>query len=762
MRKVLIWMFILTIFLSALNTVSPVYSEHSSESSQWILEERGANYEIYYNSTNPSHKQWRSAPQWVYSKTEERYVPYIFEDKFASEGYIQVQSGLIGARIFQGYAVFYDPNMTEVRLYSEQWEVQQWNPKTEKWAAVIGSYSTFDGYLIEKNEKSVNVTMMYSSWAGWLNITYIFHEGDPLKHTVFFKSALDYETDFRVIQKWAGIVAAKLKHAKGEDTITSAKTVDSSWFRFEKADGILSVFEDQWSMYYGFNEVTGEVYVKANECLKPVEIDVHTKGLKADFIFGNWTLNLDETLRIDPDTYTASPPTYDCYVRSSYPNDNYAGETTVKISGLSSSKHRGFLEFDVSSISGSISSATLNVYVDYDDLSSAPNRKLHLHRIKDTEHPLSQVTWNNQPVVTESYIEFTPPSGTGWKSIDITSITTLGESGYIGFRIKHSTEDLSGYYFWKLRSEDYDGYDPYLEIVYTPNSAPNAPTLNSPAANARYDPGESVSFTWTFNDPDPDDSQSAYRFQLDDNSDFSSPIIDTGKVSSTTSSTTQTLPSTVGLYYWRVKTWDSQDAEGAWSEGRTIEIVISHISSYSVEVPASWITTRLDKIKVNITNQDSYNYTNLYVDVVWLKEDSSIMKFENFTFPDVPAGSSVLYEPVVTPPDYEGTYTVQVIGWFNGSRINLFTYEVTVTVSPGGGTTTVISPPPPSPPKEEEETPPPQVTIKPPIPWEIPAGIVAFTAVFYFFAATRKPSVKKSFKRKKRKKLKPKDFRRED
>ena len=113
-----------------------------------------------------------------------------------------------------------------------------------------------------------------------------------------------------------------------------------------------------------------------------------------------------------------------------------------------------------------------------------------------------------------------------------------------------------------------------------PNQPPNPPTLNSPQANERFDPTTSVTFAWTFNDPDAGDAQSAYRFQLDDDSDFSSPIIvDTGKVSSSTSSTTQTLPSTVGLYYWRVKTWDSYDAEGEWSEAR--QIIVDRIKIIS-------------------------------------------------------------------------------------------------------------------------------------------------------------------------------------
>jgi hypothetical protein len=36
--------------------------------------------------------------------------------------------------------------------------------------------------------------------------------------------------------------------------------------------------------------------------------------------------------------------------------------------------------------------------------------------------------------------------------------------------------------------------------------------------------------------------------------------------------TTQTLPSTVGVYYWHVKTWDSGNAEGPYSAGRIVMV----------------------------------------------------------------------------------------------------------------------------------------------------------------------------------------------
>ena len=60
-------------------------------------------------------------------------------------------------------------------------------------------------------------------------------------------------------------------------------------------------------------------------------------------------------------------------------------------------------------------------------------------------------------------------------------------------------------------------------------------------------------------------------------------------MASSTTSTTQTLPSTVGLYYWRVKTWDNQDVGGDWSEARSIivdriKIIAGGVVNFTVDV----------------------------------------------------------------------------------------------------------------------------------------------------------------------------------
>jgi len=72
----------------------------------------------------------------------------------------------------------------------------------------------------------------------------------------------------------------------------------------------------------------------------------------------------------------------------------------------------------------------------------------------------------------------------------------------------------------------------YYEVVFicATNNPPDAPTLSLPSANARFNPSTLVSFSWSFNDPNPGDTQSAYRLQLDDDINFASPVIDTGKV----------------------------------------------------------------------------------------------------------------------------------------------------------------------------------------------------------------------------------------
>lgn len=96
------------------------------------------------------------------------------------------------------------------------------------------------------------------------------------------------------------------------------------------------------------------------------------------------------------------------------------------------------------------------------------------------------------------------------------------------------------------------------------NAAPLAPTL---VEKVNYDATTGAIFDWTFNDLNVGDTQTAYEVEID-NADTLANVVDTGKVVSSTSErnvTGGTLSNGVN-YRWRVRTWDTSDAVGAWSQ----------------------------------------------------------------------------------------------------------------------------------------------------------------------------------------------------
>ncbi|MHA1742729.1 MAG: LamG-like jellyroll fold domain-containing protein, partial [Candidatus Heimdallarchaeota archaeon] len=640
------------VYMLSFSNVGSGGEELAFKGSGWMLVERGANFERWFNGT---HYRWASAPQWVWNGSA--YVPYIFEDRYVSEGYYQVRSGLIGAKIYDCHAAFYDPNMTEVRVYDERWEVQQL--KNGKWNN-IGAQSGTPIFSISQTEKCVNITKAFHSWAGWLNITYIFREGEPLKHQVTFRSEI--EGTFRILQKWSGIQAVKVRCNQGEQLISTATTVNSSsFFEFLKGSGVLSVREDQ----------SGAI-----EYLYPATIDLAANGLKANFIFGDWNLTAGEEAMLDPDTATIQistgandgdvwgyHPEYDLArtepaFASARPNGDYVlvGQTYFTDTHFYR-VFRTFLKFDTSSIptSATVSSASLKLY--------CYAKYLGVH------FQIKVLRWTGDtPIDSRDLVKYSTATTYGslsttslildWNSIGIVS-SAIVKGGYTKFALL-SSRDLSataptGDEFVCFRTYEYSSsLAPKLEITYTVNQPPNAPTLDSPAANAHVNPSASITFGWTFNDPDSGDSQSAYQFQLDDNSDFSSPIIDTGKVSSSTSSTTQTLPSTVGLYYWRVKTWDSQDAEGEWSNGRAI--IVDRVNVALNGLVGYW---RFDEGSGDIAGDSSglINNGTIY-GATWVDgKYGKALSFDGVGYVEVP------YHPSLDPPSITFLAWIKIKEW---------------------------------------------------------------------------------------------------
>jgi hypothetical protein len=89
-----------------------------------------------------------------------------------------------------------------------------------------------------------------------------------------------------------------------------------------------------------------------------------------------------------------------------------------------------------------------------------------------------------------------------------------------------------------------------------------APSLVSPGADARFNPGASITFDWT------DVSGAAsYTIQIDDSDTFSSPLVNQN---TTASQFTTTLPTT--RMWWRVRANSTSGTPGSWSSARRFEV----------------------------------------------------------------------------------------------------------------------------------------------------------------------------------------------
>jgi hypothetical protein len=114
----------------------------------------------------------------------------------------------------------------------------------------------------------------------------------------------------------------------------------------------------------------------------------------------------------------------------------------------------------------------------------------------------------------------------------------------------------------------------YFKYVPPSNQPPTAYNLSVDAQSSEIICGQSggsrAKFSWSFSDPD-GDSQGAYQIQIDNNSNFSSPEVDTGKIQNSSYSFVLQSPYPLlnwgTTYYWRLKIWDSKDNSSDWIYG---------------------------------------------------------------------------------------------------------------------------------------------------------------------------------------------------
>ena len=269
------------------------------------------------------------------------------DERGNGKDYVLAQGAECCVEVHPYYAKYFDVQHEEVRLHEERWVCQRLFKEPDTWRDV-GAYNpqiAVEEYS-EPAGDVVKVTVTYDTDYGTLTVEYFQRDGNALKHNVYFTNTSGSTETFRVVQRWAGIVGAKV-NGKDFPLVT-----DDLALNFRKADGKLAVAENLRSMI--FNEDGSE---KTDQCLKrPVSIEAHAQGMKADFIYGNWVLAQNEILEIDPDTATLDNPTEDGAVKWDDPAA-YTRETICLYGSQSSVGSwlwdwRAYVEWDISSLVG--------------------------------------------------------------------------------------------------------------------------------------------------------------------------------------------------------------------------------------------------------------------------------------------------------------------------------------------------------------------------------------------------------------------------
>lgn len=172
--------------------------------------------------------------------------------------------------------------------------------------------------------------------------------------------------------------------------------------------------------------------------------------------------------------------------------------------------------------------------------------------------------------------------------------TTINDFTYTGtdgstYRLRYRVLDNAGNW-----SNFVEGGDVLISL----NHAPTATSLNvTPSSFCTSPPF--YTFNWTYTDPD-SDTESRFDFQVDNNSDFSSPEINTTvnnlSYPSPSGNSQSVIVSTSGgsgflsyntTYYWRARVYDSFGTASGWISGSSFKTLIHH---YPL-VDFTWVPT---------------------------------------------------------------------------------------------------------------------------------------------------------------------------
>lgn len=231
-------------------------------------------------------------------------------------------------------------------------------------------------------------------------------------------------------------------------------------------------------------------------------------------------------------------------------------------------------------------------------------------------------------ISTNAWLTFTLNStGRGW--INKTGYTKLGlREGHDAVNDPVTDSTTTGI---NIRTANYGGSatssDPVLEVTYHVNNAPTAPSgpLTEGFTNPSSITDSTPEFSAIFEDSDTGDVAHYYRLQVATSSSFTTTYWDTTKTALASStpagmrvadiSYTGSALASSTPYYWRIKFWDTDDFEGAWSATSTFALAMQPgdlIQDISFTYDKVGNITQIVDVSENVTEKTiDYTYDDL-------------------------------------------------------------------------------------------------------------------------------------------------------
>ncbi|AVX21580.1 hypothetical protein SAMN02745885_01671 [Carboxydocella sporoproducens DSM 16521] len=195
----------------------------------------------------------------------------------------------------------------------------------------------------------------------------------------------------------------------------------------------------------------------------------------------SWLANATYPARIDPTT-TLQPSSQDAYIWQRNSTTNYGATSIIRVGWNSAYgvPWRGLVQFDISGITGDITSATLSLYA----YTVSGSQTVNLHKVTSAWSE-STITWNTAPGFDSSVVTAKNISAVGWQDFDITVLVqgwkTNGNN--FGVLLKQDTESNSNYCDFASKEYTTDtALRPKLIITYTTPSVDAS--INTTAATA--------------------------------------------------------------------------------------------------------------------------------------------------------------------------------------------------------------------------------------------------------------------------------------